>query len=135
MLCTFHFLLFTPLLTLVIINIHVWSSNTCISRNNTLIEAHNLFKNKTPTDRQQYSRLLESSSTQLYQHKFKSILSGPAKAHDVKNHVYSTQVPHNISQCRYKFSTEKWSSGATQFNSWSSTMFIICKCLSAKTGY
>ena len=71
------------------IYIHIWPFNTCISRNNTLTEAHNLFKNKTPTEKQQYSLLLESSSMQLYQHKFNSILSGPTKAHDVKNHELS----------------------------------------------
>ena len=30
--------------------INVWPFNTCVSRNNTLIEAQNYFRNKTSTD-------------------------------------------------------------------------------------
>jgi len=49
-LCTCYLLLFTPLLILVATNIHVWPYNTCVSRNNTLIDYHDHFRNKTSAD-------------------------------------------------------------------------------------
>jgi len=55
---------FTALLILVFINIHLRPFNNCVSRNNTLIEAHYLFRNKTPIETA-IQFLLESISMQL----------------------------------------------------------------------
>ena len=117
------------LLILVVTNIHVWPYNTCVSRNNTFIEAQNHFRNKTSTDTavqtftstHQYATCMSTKLTQVF--------SNPAKPYDVLDRgmllqklfswhkrynklvvkiIYCTQVPYNIPMWGYKFCSEKW---------------------------